>query len=154
MRLRRRSSVSGQIIGVLIILLVIVGGGYWFLNGNKARAEADARAFAAEAMQRLAVQYDSAFFAAHLGRDARIEFPPSRQANYLAKFRELGVPMQPIPIEGDVRFKSGFFEPSGFFKGTLNYPSQPGSIEIAISRPSGRWQIDNIDIKWQAWNQR
>ena len=149
MKLQRRAKNCGEIWGILIIVLAIIGGGFWALHAYKKKTERDGKLFAEEAITRLAVHYDNAYFAAQLGREARLEYPPARQANFLLKFRELGLPLQPIPIEGSVTFKSGFFEPFGLFRGKLQYPSRPGEIEIGVSHPANRWQIDTIDIKWE-----
>ena len=149
MRLRRQNNVRAEIWSILIIVLIIIAGGFWALHAYKKKTERDARLFAEEAIQRLAVHYDSAYFAAQLGREARLHYPPAKQTNFLLKFRELGVPLQPIPIEGEVTFKSGFFEPSGSFKGKLNYPSRPGIIHLYVSHPANRWQIDEINITWE-----
>jgi hypothetical protein len=62
----------------------------------------------------------------------------------------MGTPAQPIKIDENVTFESQFFSPRGFFVAHLNYPGQPSTMELAISHPVGKWQVDNLTITWKA----
>jgi len=47
-------------------------------------------------------------------------------------------------VQGDIQFQSHFFEPNGNFHAHINYPARGADINVAISHPVGRWQIDEI----------
>jgi hypothetical protein len=149
MKTNCRSNTSGTGLVILIILLALIGGVAWWLFDNKKTMDREARAFARELVQRLAVNHDAAFFAEHLSPQAKLEFPPSRQQFVLSKLQEMGAPAQPIQIEETVTFESYFFQPRGFFVAHLNYPGQMAVMEFGVSHPVSRWQIDSFDLKWE-----
>lgn len=138
----------GEGLVVIIVLLAIIGAGAWWLFSTKKESEKDARAFGRQMIERLTVQHDQAFFANNLGPQARAEYPPSQQQYMVSKLAELGVPAQPIKIDENITFESQFFAPRGYFTAHLNYPSQPATMELAISHPVGKWQIDNLTVTW------
>jgi len=102
----------------------------------------EGKEFAKEAVQRIAVQHDLNFFASHLSPQARMNFAPSAQQEFMAEITKLGAPVGPIDVQGDIEFQSQFFEPRGNFHARINYPAKFADINIAISHPVGRWQID------------
>ena len=139
-----RSNSSGQIFVVLIILLAVIGAGAWWLFSNKQAMAKEGRDFGKETIQRIAVQHDLTFFSQRLSPEARRQFPPSVQQEFIAKFREFGAPVGAIDVQGDIQFQSHFFEPRGNFHARLNYPARPAEINVSVSHPVGRWQIDDI----------
>lgn len=139
-----RSNSSGQIVVVLIILLAVIGAGAWWLFSNKQAMTTEGRKFGREAIQRIAVQHDLSFFASRLGPAGRRQFPPSAQQEFISEIAKLGAPVGPIDVQGDVQFQSHFFEPRGNFHARLNYPAGPAEINVSVSHPVGRWQIDDI----------
>ena len=139
-----RSNSSGQVIGILIILLALLGAGAWWLFSNKQAMTTEGRKFGREAIQRIALQQDLKFFGDHLGPEARRQFPPSMQQQLISRFQQLGTPVGPVDVQGDILFQSHFFEPRGNFHARLNYPATPAEINISVSHPVGRWQIDDI----------
>jgi hypothetical protein len=143
-----RSNEAGSGLVVVIVLLAIIGGLAWWLFNTKNTSDREARAFGREMIQRLAVQHDQAFFANHLGPQARMDFPPSQQQYMMGKLTEMGVPAQPIKIDETVTFESKFFSPRGFFTAHLNYPAQSATMEVAVSHPVSKWQIDNLTMTW------
>lgn len=143
-----RSNRSGEGLVIVIILLVIVGGGVLWLFSHKKSMDTDGRAFGHEMIQRLAVNHDGEFFRNNLGPQGRLDNPRSQQDTIISKFNELGVPAQPIAIEENMTWESHFFEPKGFFTAHLNYPAQTATLQIAISHPVGKWQLDNISFSW------
>ena len=145
-----RSNASGQGLVVVIILLAIIAGGAWWLFNNKQTMDREARAFGREMIQRLAVNHDAAFFASHLSPQAKLDNPPSQQQYIMSKFQELGVPAQPIQIDENITWESHFFEPRGFFTAHLVYATQTATLQLAVSQPVSKWQLDNITM---AWNQ-
>ena len=135
---------AGEGLVVVIILLVVIGGGAWWLFDHKKTLDRDARIFGREAIQRLAVNHDATFLANNLSPQARLELPPSAQQYMISKFTELGVPTQPINIEENIEFTSHFFEPKGYFTAHLFYPASAATMQIAVSHPVGKWQLDNL----------
>ena len=146
--LDRRSNTSGQGLVVVIILLAITAGGAWWLFNNKQTMDREARAFGREMIQRLTVNHDAAFFANHLSPQAKVDNPRSKQEYIMSKLQELGVPAQPIQIDESITWESHFFEPRGFFTAHLIYPTQTASLQIAVSHPVSKWQLDDITMTW------
>ncbi len=139
-----RSNQSGEGLVVVIILFVILALGTYWLYHNKWTMDREARAFGREMIERVAVNHDLAFFRDHLSPQARLDNPPSQQEFIISKFTELGVPQQPIKIDENVIFQKNFFSPQGYFTAHLFYPTQELTVEIAISHPVGKWQLDNL----------
>ena len=147
MRLQNSSNkgdASGLI--VLIILVCVVGAGLGYLYSHKKQAQNEGRAFARQVVERLALQHDVGFFTANLSGQSRRDYPPSQQQLIVTSLTQLGAPAQPIKIDGDIQFESGFFEPRGIFRATLNCPGRQGFIDLAISRSTGQWEIDNVTV--------
>ncbi len=61
-----RSQSSGQILVVLIVLLGVVGAGFWWLFSNKQEMAKEGKEFGREAIQRIVLQRDAAFFGSRL----------------------------------------------------------------------------------------
>ncbi len=143
-----RSNTSGQGLVVVIILLAIIAGGAWWLFNNKQTMDREARAFGRQMIERLTINHDAAFFANHLSPQAKLDNPPSQQQYIMSKLQELGVPAQPIQIDENITWESHFFEPKGFFTAHLIYSEQSATLQIAVSQPVSKWQLDNINITW------
>lgn len=139
-----RSKESGEGLVVVIILLVIIGGGVWWLFNNKNTMDREAHAFGRQVIERMTVNHDLNFFSSILSPQARLDFPPSLQRDIIDQFTKMGVPNQPINIEERVSFESHFFSPRGDFIAHLFYPTQTGTLQIAISHPVGKWQLDSL----------
>lgn len=137
---------SGQIFSVLIIIIALLGVGLWMLFAYKRSTQKEGREFGNQAIQSLAVQHDPAFLASRLGPAARLDFPPSAQQELISKLQQLGTPVGPIDLKGDITFQSQFFEPRGFFTAHVNYPTRGARIELGTSHPVGRWQIDTLAL--------
>ena len=143
-----RNRTRGEGLVVIIVLLAIIGAGVWWLFSTKEQSEKEARAFGREMIERLTVQHDKTFFANSLGPQAKMDYPKPQQEYLVSKLAELGVPAQPIKIDENITFESKFFSPKGYFTAHLNYPSQPATMELAISHPVGKWQVDNLTVTW------
>jgi hypothetical protein len=139
-----RSNSSGQVLAVVIIVLVLIGIGFWWLFSNKQAMATEGRAFGKDAVQRIAVQHDLNFFSSHLSPEARLQFPPSAQQDFIGRIQKLGTPVGAVDVQGDVTFQSQFFEPRGNFHARINYPARGAEINVAVSHPVGRWQIDDV----------
>ena len=144
----RRRTTAGQAAVLLLIVLAILGGIVWWLFSSRAQAEADARAFGKEAATRFAYDFDQKFLSAHLGKEAQMKYPPSFRDRFFERLRRLGKPTGGPDVQGDVLFTSQFFLPVGEFSCHLQYPNAPAIIALGISRPTGRWQIDYINLTW------
>ncbi len=139
-----RSNSSGQIFVVLIILIAVIGAGAWWLFSNKETMAKEGRAFGREAVQRIFVQRDVNFFASHLSPQARMNFPVSAQQEFMNEIGRHGPPVGSVDVRGDITFQSQFFEPRGSFQARINYPAEYADVNLSISHPVGRWQIDDI----------
>ncbi len=140
----------GEGLVIVVILVAIVGVIAWWLFSTKNTSDKEARAFGRQVIERLAVQHDVAFFASNLSPQGKLDYPPSTQQMVKQKLTDMGTPAQPIKIDENITFESKFFSPRGFFSAHLNYPSQPIAMELAISHPAGKWQIDNLTISWRS----
>jgi hypothetical protein len=141
---RYRGRLAGEGLVVVIILLGLFGAGAWYMYSHKNAMDKEGRAFGRQMVDSLAVKHDLAFFANNLGPQAKMDNPPSQQQFILSKFQELGVPAQPIKIDESMVWESHFFEPKGYFTAHLNYPARGATLQIAISHPVGKWQLDNL----------
>lgn len=148
MKSHKKSAVheSGQAIAVLVIVLALIGIGLWLLYSYRNGMRNEGRAFGRQVIERIAVQHDANFLAASLGPQARMDMPPPVQQDMIARVQQLGAPVGPLNVQGDVTFQSQFFEPRGMFYADLNYATGPARIDLAISHPVGRWQIDSIGV--------
>ena len=143
---KRTQSESGQGLVVLIILLIILLIGVWWLYGNKKTMDQECRAFGKRMIHELAVNHNVAFFRDNLGPQAKMDYPPARQQDVIGMFTKLGVPNQPINIEENVTFESKFFSPRGFFTAQLLYPTTTATMQVAVSHPVGKWQLDDLSF--------
>ena len=139
-----RSKSSGQVIVILIIVLGLIGAGFWWLNSNKQEMAREGKQFARDAIQRIVVQRDINFFNSRLSPAAHMNFPASAQQDFFAEIAKLGAPAGTIDVKGDIEFNSQFFEPHGAFHARVNYPARYADMNLVISHPVGRWQIDEV----------
>ena len=143
-KLSSKRKSSGQIIVLLIIVLALLGGAWWWLNSNKENAAKEGTAFARDAAQKIAVQHDINFFNSRLSPQARMNFPASTQQEFMNEIVKLGAAVRPVDVQGKIEFNSQFFEPHGSFHARIYYPARYADMDLTISHPVGRWQIDEI----------
>ncbi len=149
MRLARAARIRGEgAIALLVIMLLILGGIVWWLYSSRAAAEKNARLFAAEVARRVAVNYDEKYLHVNLSPDGQKVYLRSARDRLLERLRALGVPAQPIEIQGDVMFTSYFFEPRGAFHAQLKYPTTSAQLDLDISSGMAVWRIDAINLPW------
>jgi hypothetical protein len=129
---------------LLIIVLALLGGAWWWLNSNKENAAKEGTQFGKEAIQKIAVQHDANFFNSRLSPQARMNFPASAQQEFMNEIVRLGAPVRPADVQGKIEFNSQFFEPHGSFHARIYYPARYADMDLTISHPVGRWQIDEI----------
>src|SRR5438046_441266 len=142
MKVNPRSKPSGQILVIVIIVLALIGAGFWWLFSNKEAMAKEGRAFGRDAVQRIAVQHDLNFFASHLSPEARLQFPPSAQQDFIGRIQKLGTPAGAVDVQADVTFQPQFFDPRGTFHARIDYPASGAELHGAISHPLRRWQLD------------
>jgi hypothetical protein len=145
MKINSQSKLTGQMLVVLGIVVVLLFIGWWWLYSNKQTMAKEGTAFGKEAVQRIAVQHDVNFFGSHLSPEARMQYPPSAQQDLITRIEKLGTPVGPVNVQGDIVFQSQFFEPHGNFHARINYAAKGAEINVSISHPVGRWQIDSVD---------
>jgi hypothetical protein len=150
MKINSRSKSSGQLLVVLGILVVLLFIGWWWLYSNKQTMAKEGREFGRKVIQELVVQHNVKFFADHLSPAMRLQYPPSAQQDLMTRLDRLGNPLAPPDVQGDIQFQSHFFEPSGTFHARINYPARGAEMNVTVSHPVGRWQIDNIEFAPQA----
>jgi hypothetical protein len=144
-KLSSKRKSSGQVVVLLIIVLALAGGAWWWLNSNKQNSAKEGRDFANEAFQKIAVQHDGNFFISRLSPQMRMAFAaPTAQQEFMNEIVKLGVPVRPVDVQGKIEFQSQFFEPHGSFHARIYYPARYADMDITISHPVGRWQIDQI----------
>jgi hypothetical protein len=144
LKLNSQRKSSGQVVVVLIIVVALLVGVWWWLSTNKQNMAKEGTDFAKEAIQRIAVQHDVNFFNSRLSPQARMNFPASAQQEFMNEIVRLGAPVRPIDVQGKIEFQSQFFEPRGSFRARIYYPARYADIDITVSHPVGRWQIDEI----------
>src|SRR5215467_10074255 len=137
---------SGQVVVLVIIVLALLGGAWWWLNSNKQNAAKEGTDFAREAIQKIGVQHDINFFNSRLSPQARMNFPASTQQEFMNEIVKLGAPVRPLDVQGKIEFNSHFFEPHGAFHSRIYYPARYADMDLTISHPVGRWQIDEISF--------
>src|SRR5215510_13454097 len=143
-KLSSKRKSSGQVVVLVIIVLALLGGAWWWLYSNKENAAKEGTEFAKEAFQKIAVQHDINFFNSRLSPQARMNFPASAQQEFMNEILRLGAPVRPVDVQGKIEFQSQFFEPHGSFHVRIYYPARYAEMDLTISHPVGRWQIDEI----------
>src|SRR5512132_2992713 len=143
-KLNSKRKSSGQVVVLLIIVLALLGGAWWWLNSSKENSAKEGTQFAKEAFQKIAVQHDPNFFNSRLSPKARMNFPASAQQEFMNEIVRLGAPVRPVDVQGKIEFNSQFFEPHGSFHARMYYPARYADMDLTISHPVGRWQIDEI----------
>lgn len=143
-KLSSKRKTSGQVVVLLIIVVALLCGAWWWLDSNKQSAAKEGTEFAREAFQKIAVQHDINFFNSRLGPQARMNFPASAQQEFMNEIVKLGAPVRPLDVQGKIEFNSQFFEPHGSYHARIYYPARYADMDLTISHPVGRWQIDEI----------
>ena len=144
-KLSSKRKSSGQVVVLLIIVLALLGGAWWWLNSSKENSTREGTDFAKEAVQKIAVQHDGNFFISHLSPQMRMAFAaPTAQQEFMNEIVKLGAPVRPVDVQGKIEFQSQFFEPHGSFHARIYYPARYADMDLTISHPVGRWQIDQI----------
>lgn len=149
MKLSSRTKSSGEgLFPIVIVLLLILVGVWWYLQSTKSATERDGIRYGHDVVDRLVVKHDRSLLDQDLDPQAKIEMPPSQRDYLIQRFAQLGVPAPPIKIDDNVSFDSGFFHAHGVFTATLNYPGQAATLQIATSQGDTKWLINNITLSF------
>lgn len=151
MKLSSRSKLSGQGLVVILILVAILVGIWWYLHSTKASTEQDAIRYGHDVIDRLVNKHDRSILDNDLAPQAKMEMPPSQRDYLIQRFVQLGAPTPPIQIEDSVSFDQvmgGLMStnPHGIFTAHLNYPAQSVTLQLATSQGSTKWLIENITM--------
>jgi len=151
MKLSSRSKLAGQGLVLVVIVLAILVGIWWYLHSTKTSTERDAIQYGHDVINRLVINHDRSVLDNDLAPQAKMEMPPSQRDYLIQRFAQFGAPSQPIQIEDSVSFDSSFMglisaNPRGIFTAHLNYPAQPVTLQLAISQGATKWLIENITI--------
>ena len=151
MKLSSRSKLSGQGLVVILILVAILVGMWWYLHSTKASTEQDAIRYGHEVIDRLVNKHDRSILDNDLAPQAKMEMPPSQRDYLIQRFAQFGAPTTPIQIEDNVTFDQvmgGLMStnPHGIFTAHLNYPAQSVTLQLATSQGATKWLIENITL--------
>jgi hypothetical protein len=151
MKLNSRSKLAGQGLVLVIIVLAILVGIWWYLHSTKTSTERDAIQYGHDVINRLVINHDRSVLDNDLAPQAKMEMPPSQRDYVIQRFAQFGTPSQPIQIEDNVSFDTSFgglisANPHGIFTAHLNYPAQPVTLQLATSQGATKWLIENITI--------
>ncbi len=145
----RRARIAGEGgLAMLIIVLLLLLGIVWWLFSSRRGSEQSIRIFAAEAAKEIAVNYNERYLHVQLSPDGQKQYLRSSRDRLFEQLRGLGVPAEPIEIEGQPTFTNHFFDPAGEFKAKLKYPNTTAELTLGISRSVNYWQIDTIALYW------
>jgi len=145
------SKQSGQGLVVVLILVGILVGIWWYLHSTKTATEKDAIRYGHDIINRLVINHDRSILDNDLAPQAKLEMPPSQRDYVIQRFTQFGAPTQPIQIEDNVSFDTSFFgflaaNPHGIFTAHLNYPAQAMTLQLATSQGATKWLIENITL--------
>jgi len=140
-------------VGPAILLLLIVGavlaGGYYYMRKSRVDSEREARVFAHEVVDRLAVQKDLKFLHSNVNPDNRVDFSPGREQDFISMFKMLGTPSPDYQTTGNVVFENQYFSPHAKFKTILTYPDRHATVMLNVSCPHGPWKIDWLGVTYE-----
>jgi len=151
---RRRIGEAGLTVEgamVFLIMIAIVGAGWWLIWKYSASTEEEARAYADRSVQRLAFAHDPRYLASNLSDTALPGFPLSQQQWIMTCLTKLGVPVEPAKITGSVSHTSisDDKDPTARFDARLIYPKSEAHIYLDVACRHGRWQIDSFAAQWK-----
>jgi len=151
MKLSSRSKLSGQGLVLILIVLAILVGLWWYLHSTKASTEQDGIRYGHDVINRLVINHDRSVLDNDLAPQAKMEMPPSQRDYLIQRFVQFGSPNPPIQIEDNISFDpvlGGLIStnPHGIFTAHLNYPAQAVTVQLAISQGTTKWLIENITV--------
>jgi len=144
LKMNSRSKSSGQILAVVIIVLALIGGGFWWLFTNKQAMAKEGREFGREAIQRIAVQHDLAFFRRDWVRRLACNFRHRRSRILSPECRSSEHRLVPSTCRETLYSSHSFLNRTAtFMPASITRRGAPRSTS-PFSHPVGRWQIDDV----------
>ncbi len=134
---------------LIIILLAVLAGGWWFLKSNRDTREKEAFAFANEGATHIVLQQDMRFLNFNLTPKAQLMYPPSWRMRLMDMIREAGAAKPEFQVKGNMHFVNQFFQPEGEFTAQFECLRGPAYLELHVSHPGALWVIDAINWTWQ-----
>jgi hypothetical protein len=135
-------------LAIWIILLALLAGALWFLNSSRREADRNAREFANQIVQTMAVNYDVRFLNTHMTPQAQANYIPSWRDRMVGFLKGFGPLSKPIETKGDVHFNRVFFDPRGTFQSELTYSTMTATLKMTVIRGMNTWQVDEIELVW------
>ena len=148
-KVKPRSRQNGSALLFVIILIVVIAGGWYGLSTLRRNSEIEGKQFAREVIERVAVQHDGKYLHSIVAADRRIAFPPATEQGFIDGFTQLGAPNQNFSVDGNLTFESYFFSPHGTFKSILTYPDRHATILVTVGKPRGYWVLTDLAITWE-----
>ncbi len=148
-RLSKKVGERGQALVFVIIVIVVIGGGLYFLYSMRNSAIVEGQQYARQVIERCAFQHDLKFLNASVAADRRLAVPPSMDAQFIDYLTKLGVPDRNYTLTGKLEFESYFVSPHGSYKAILTYPDQHATVSIGIARPSGLWLVTDFGVEYE-----
>lgn len=146
---RWRARERGQTAVLVLIVVAILIAVAWWLIRSRQQSEVEAKNFVRDTATRLAFDLDRKVLDRAIAPEQVAKYPPSFRERVIEKFRGFGRPTSAAEVEGDLFFTNYFFQPSGNFRARFTYPTMPVVLHLAISRPKGWWQINELNISWE-----
>jgi hypothetical protein len=148
-KLKPQSGESGSALLFVIILIIVIAGGWYGLSTLRRNSEIEGQQFAREIIERVAVQHDGKYLHSIVAADRRIAFPPATELGFIDGFTKLGAPDRNFSVDGNLTFESYFFSPHGTFKSLLSYPDRHATILVTVGKPRGYWVLTDLAITWE-----
>ena len=148
-KLKPQSGESGSALLFVIILIMVIAGGWYGLSTLRSNSEIEGKQFARDVIERIAVQHDGKYLHSVVAADRRIAFPPATEQGFIDGFTKLGAPDRNFSVDGDLTFESYFFSPHGTFKSILTYPDRHATILVTVAKPRGYWVLTDLAITWE-----
>ena len=128
-----------------------MGGCIWLAFNYASSTDSEAKKYAEEVVQKLAVQHDPNFLARNLSEKGKMDVGIIRQQEITENFRRMGVPRGPLKTTGKIIYESkeGPKEPVGRFQTELRYAAAKGRFFLEVARRHARWEIDGLYVQWQ-----
>jgi hypothetical protein len=139
---------KGEGLVFVLVILAILCGIVWYLYNSRRNTEKEGWAYAREVADHIVLQKDTRYVDQNIAAQAQVGMPPSFRERIFNKLNELGAPDRNIKLQGHLNFSSYFFEPRGYFRAEVAFPSGPAYLDMTISPSHGPWQIEGLNLTW------
>jgi hypothetical protein len=132
-----------------IILVLLIGGMFFFLYGKRRASESEGREFADNVIQHCAFGHDVNFLRSVVAENRRLAVPPAKDQEFIDILAKLGTPDRNYSLTGNLQFDNYFFSPQGVYKSILTFPDRHGTFFVSVARPGGTWLVEDYGIVWE-----